>query len=409
MDVKTSFLNGVIEEEVYIEQPEGFTFHGSNSHACQLKKALYGLKQALRAWYSKIDSYLQRLGITKSDVDSNLYFKVVGNIPLILVLYVDDLFLTGDENQIAQCKRELTSEFEMKDLGLMHYFLGLEMWQRSDEILLSQGKYTVDVLCRFGMMNCKSITKPMLSNLKKIHETTFGIDPVDSTMYKQLIGSLLHLVHMRPDICFAISALSQFMLDPRYVHWVVAKHVLKYLCGVIGYGLRYTSVGGVRLSSYIDSDCVGSAVDQKNASRYFFSMGSAMISWSSRKQSSITLSTVEAEYITASDASKEAICLCKLLAGLFGDVLETTIIHCDNQSCVKLSKKPIFHDRSKNIEMQYHYLQVMVHKGAIRLQYILTNVKIDDVFTKPLFAVKFVYFRDKLSMAENASLAEREC
>ena len=125
MDVKIAFLNGVIEEEVYIEQPEGFLVHVSDSHVCRLKKALYGLKEPLRAWHSRIDCYLYRLGFTKSEADSNLYFKVVGNLPLILVLYVDDLFLTGDEHQIARCKRELTYELEMKDLGLMHYFLGL--------------------------------------------------------------------------------------------------------------------------------------------------------------------------------------------------------------------------------------------------------------------------------------------
>ena len=191
MDVKTAFLNGVIKEEVYIEQPEGFVVHDSDSHVCRLKKALYGLKQAPRAWYSRIDSYLQRLGFTKSEADFNLYFKVVGNLPLILVLYVDDLFLTGDEHQIARCKRELTSEFEMKDLGPMHYFLGLEVWQRTDEIFLSQGKYTVDILKRFGMMDCKSMTTPMVANLKKLHETASCSDSVDSTMYRQLIGSLL--------------------------------------------------------------------------------------------------------------------------------------------------------------------------------------------------------------------------
>ena len=120
--MKTAFLNGIIEEEVYIEQLEGFIVHGADTHVCRLKKALYGLKQALGAWYSRIDSYLQRVGFTNSDADSNLYFKVVGNLPLILVFYVDDLFLIGDEHQIARCKRELTSEFETKDLGLMHYF-----------------------------------------------------------------------------------------------------------------------------------------------------------------------------------------------------------------------------------------------------------------------------------------------
>ena len=155
------------------------------------------------------------------------------------------------------------------------------------------------------------------------------------------------------------------MTDHRHVHWIAAKHVLRYLHGKIGYGLRYTSVGGVRLSGYTNSDWANSAVDRKSTSGYCFSMGSAMISWSSRKQSSVALSTAKAEYIAASDVGEEAIWLRKLLAGLFGDVLETTVIQCNNQSCVKLSKNLVFHDRSKHIEMWYHYLRDMVQKGAI--------------------------------------------
>jgi hypothetical protein len=195
MDVKTTFLNGVIEEEVYIEQPQGFVIHGKESHVCKLKKALYGLKQAPRAWYARIDGYLMSLGFTKSDVDPNLYYKVENGFPLILVLYVDDLFLTGDEKLIVGCKRELASEFEMKDLGLMHYFLGLEVWQRSDEIFLSQGKYIVEILQRFGMMDCKSMATPMMINLKLLSDSSS--DLVDPTMYRQLIGSLMYLVNTR--------------------------------------------------------------------------------------------------------------------------------------------------------------------------------------------------------------------
>jgi hypothetical protein len=146
MDVKTAFLNGVIEEEVYIKQPQGFVIHGTESHVCKLKKALYRLKQAPKAWYARIDSYLMSLGFTKRVVDPNLYYKVEDGFSLILVMYVDDMFLIGDEKLIVGCKRELTSKFEMKDLGLMHYFLGLEVWQRPDEIFLSQGKYTVETL-----------------------------------------------------------------------------------------------------------------------------------------------------------------------------------------------------------------------------------------------------------------------
>ena len=173
MDVKTAFLNGVIEEEVYLEHPDCFVIHGKESHVCRLKNSLYGLKQAPRAWYARIDGYLVNLGFTKSDIDPNLYYKVVDGESLNLVLYVDDLFLIGAKKLIAWCKRELTYELEMKDLGLMHYFLGLEVWQRADEIFLSQGKYTIDILRRFGMMDYKSMAAPMTMNLK------LSVDVVD--------------------------------------------------------------------------------------------------------------------------------------------------------------------------------------------------------------------------------------
>jgi hypothetical protein len=177
------------------------------------------------------------LDFSKSTADPNQYFKVIENHSLILVLYIDDLFLTGEEQLIAQCKRELTSEFEVKDIGLLHYFLGLEVWQRSDEIFLSQGKYTVDILRRFGMLDCKSMSTPMVSNLRKLHESDSGSNLVDPSLYRQLIGPLMYLIHTRPDICFAVSALSQFMSEPRHKHWNASKQILRYLRGSIAYGL----------------------------------------------------------------------------------------------------------------------------------------------------------------------------
>jgi hypothetical protein len=152
MDVKMALLNGVIEEEVYIEQPQGFEVEDKKTHVYKLKKALYRLKQAPRDWYGRIDSFLTSLGFTKSKVDSNLYFKVMNDEPVILFLYVDDLFLTEEENLITKCKKKLVAEFEMKDLGLMHYFLGLEVWQSPERIFLNQGKYAVEILKRFDML-----------------------------------------------------------------------------------------------------------------------------------------------------------------------------------------------------------------------------------------------------------------
>jgi hypothetical protein len=184
-----------------------------------------------------MDGFLMSLGFSKSVVDPNLYYHIVGDECLILVLYVDDLFLTSSERLIVECKRALTSDFEMKDLGMMDYFLGLEVWQRTDEIFLSQGKYTVEILKKCGMTECKSTPTPMVIDLKKMNDTSIDSGEIDP----QLIGSLMYLVNTRPDICYAMNVLSQFMSQPRQTHWIATKHVLRYLRGTVGYDLRYAS------------------------------------------------------------------------------------------------------------------------------------------------------------------------
>ena len=213
MDVKTAFLHGAIKEEVYVEQPLGFEVQDRNTHVYRLKKALYGLKQAPRSWYERIDSYLMKPGFTHSNADSNLYLKVDREKPLILVLYVDDLFLTGADPLIHQCKRELAAEFEMKDLGLMHYFLVLEVWQGPGEIFLSQGKYIVKLLERFSMVDCKSGSTPMELNFKKLSGRAAGPVLANPTEYLQLVGALMFLVNTRPDVGCAVNTSSQHMVD----------------------------------------------------------------------------------------------------------------------------------------------------------------------------------------------------
>jgi hypothetical protein len=264
IDVKTTFLNGEIEDEFYIEQLEGFVIHDDKSHVCRLKKSMYGLKQAPRAWYEKTDGFLMSLGFNKSVADPNLYYHIVGDECPILVLYVDDLFLTGSERLIVECKRALTSEFEMKDLGMMHYFLGLEAWQRTDEIFLNQGKYAVEILKKFGMTDWKSMPTPMVMDLKKMNKSSTDSGEIDRHLYRQLIGSLMYQVNTRPDICYEVNVLSQFMSHLRQTHWIATKHVLRYLRGIVGYGLRYASSVDMRLQGYADADWAGSAVDQKS-------------------------------------------------------------------------------------------------------------------------------------------------
>eukprot|EP00253_Pinus_taeda_P020682 PITA_20682 len=370
MDVKTAFLNGFIQKEVYIEQPQGFEVHGKESHVCRLKKTPYGLKQAPRAWYSRIDTYLQQLGFTKSEADQNLYFIVVGEELLIVVLYVDDFIITGAERLIEGCKRDLASEFEMKDIGLMHYFLGLEVRQEEGHFFLGQGKYIVDIFNEFHMEDCKPMPTPMITNWKKLHASDSEL--VDPTLYRQLIGCLMFLVNTRLDICFAVNTMSQFM-------W------------------------------YTDSDWVGCASNRKSTSRCCFGLGSTVISWINRKQQSVALSLAKAKYMATSLASCEAIWLRKMLFGLFGQALRPSVIYCDNQSCIKLAENPVFHDRSKHIEIKYHFIRDYVQKGAVKLECISTNEQVADIFTKALPQGKHVYFRDKMGVVRNTFLGKREC
>jgi hypothetical protein len=328
-----------------------------------------------------MDGFLMSLGFSKSVVDPNLYYYIVGDESLILVTYSGSL--------VVGYKQALTSDFEMKDLGMMHYFLGQEVWQRTDEIFLSQGKYTVGILKKFSMTECKSMPTPMVMDLKKMNDDDSDeIDP-------QLIGSLMYLVNTRPDICYAVNVLSQFMSQSRQTHWIAAKHVLRYLRGTVGYGLRYASSVDLSLQGYVD--WAGSAVDRKSTSGCCFTLGSAMVSWCSRKQSSVALSTTEAEYIALSVAVREAVWLRKLLTDLFDHEMDPIIIHCDNQSCVKLSENPVFHDRSKHIEIKYHYIRDMVQRKAVHVQYLPTHEQIADIFTKPLAKTKFEYFRERLA------------
>jgi hypothetical protein len=396
MDVKTTFLNGVIEEKVYIEQPRGFEVEDRKTHVCRLKKALYRLKQAPRAWYGRIDSFLTSLGFTKTKVDHNLYFKVMNDESVILLLYVDDLFLTGEEKLITDCKKKLVAEFEMKDLGLMHYFLGLEVWKSPRKIFLNQGKYAAEILKRFDMLECKAMNTPMETNLKLMVDTSLEL--VDATLYRHIIGSLMYLTNTRLDICFAVNTLSQYLVEPKHVHLVVAKHVMKYLKDTLDYGLYYIGDHEFKMYSYTDSDWARSASDKNSTLGCCFSLGSAMTSWQSKKQSNITLSATEVEYIVACSASCEAIWLWKLLTGLFDLEMEATVILCDNQSCIKMMENPVFHDNSKYMEIWYHYIHDMVQRGAVKLQYVGTDEHDSGVLTKPLSHVKFEYFRDKLGV-----------
>jgi hypothetical protein len=231
---------------------------------------------------------------------------------------------------------------------------------------------------------------PMETKLKLLVDTSSEL--VDATLYRKIIGSLMDLINTRLDICFFVNTLSQYLVEPRHVHLVAANHVMRYLNGMLDYGLCYTGDHDFKLFGYADSDWVGSASNRNNTSGCCFSPESAMTSWKRKKKSSISLSTAEEECIVACSASCEAIWLQNLLSGLFDLEMEAIVILCDNQSCIKMMENPMFHDKSNHIDIQYHYIGDMVQRGDGRLQYDGTDEQIEDVLTTPLSHVKFEYF-----------------
>ena len=295
----------------------------------------------------------------------------------------------------------------MKDLGLLHYFLGLEIWQRKRELFVSQGKYAWEILEKFHMQGCKPIDTPLPDGWRK--EDATSAEVVDATVYRQLVGSLMYLVNKRPDICYAVNQLSQVMVKPTKLFWKVDRHVLRYLRDTSGYGLWYRQSDEVKLHGFMDADWAGSPMDRKSTSGGIFSIGSTTVSWYNRKQRSMALSSVEAEYMAASLAACEVIWMRKILVGLFSSHLDLTVIYSDNQSCIKLSVNPVFHDRSKHIDISYHHIRDCVQRKIMLLSYIPVEDQDANILTKALTRSKFEYHRNKIGVADNSYLVEREC
>ena len=403
MDVKSAFLNGELQEEVYMTQPPGFKVAGSEPKVCRLQKAIYGLKQAPRAWYIKIDQYLVNQGFQRSPSDSNLYIKHSGNDILFLVVYVDDLIITGNsEHLISEIKQDLCRTFDMTDLGLLHYCLGIEVWQTDNSIFLSQSKYARNLLDRFRMQDCKPASTPMETGLKLSAQS--DSPPVDETLFRQLVGSLIYLTTTRPDLSFAVSYISRFMSNPKTDHWIAAKRVLRYVHGTSDYGLLYTRSTTPQLSGFTDSDWAGSVDDRKSTSGYVFSIGSAAITWTSKKQQAHALSSTEAEYRGAVKAACEAVWLRQMLADMHISQAGPTSLFSDNQAVLKLAKNPVFHERTKHIELHCHYIRQLVEDGSIQLLYVPTSEQPADIFTKPLGPDKFVKFRGSIGVVNRLSI-----
>eukprot|EP00253_Pinus_taeda_P018807 PITA_18807 len=343
MDVKSAFLNRVLKEEVYVEQPLGYEVDGQEHKVFKLKKDLYRLKQAPRAWYSRIDAYLIKNGFDKCDGEPTLYIK---------------------ENDVDQSE---------------------------NGVFISQNKYVEAVLKRFNMQNSEAAVTPTVVGLKLTKED--NNKHFDPKLYKSIVGSLMYLTATRPDVMHAVSLISIFMERSKETHWQEAKRILRYVNGTKGFGILYSSSKSFVLTGYIDSDWAGSVDDRKSTSGYVFHMGSGAISWASKKKPVVFLSTAEAEYVAATAAACQAMWLRRVLRDLCHEQENGTTIYCDNSSAITLSKNSAFHKRTKHIDTRFHFIRELVNNGEIVLQHCRTEDQLADILTKPLTKKSFDNFR----------------
>lgn len=400
LDVKSAFLHGELKEDVYVTQPEGFLVKGEEEKVYKLKKALYGLKQAPRAWYSRIEAYFLKEDFERCPSEHTLFTKSKEGKFIIVSLYVDDLIFTGNDKRFCdEFKNSMMLEFEMTDLGKMKYFLGVEVKQCQDGIFICQRKYAKEVLVRFGMEESNSVKNPIVPGTK-LHKDEGG-ERVDETMFKQLVGSLMYLTVTRPDLMFGVCLLSRFMSSPRVSHWLAAKRILRYLKGTTRLGIFYRSgEKNMNLVGYTDSDYAGDLNDRRSTSGFAFLVAAGAVSWASKKQPVVALSTTEAEYIAAASCACQCVWLRRVLEKIGFEEKTETVIKCDNSSAIQLSKHPVFHGKSKHIEVRFHYLRDLVNDGIVKLSYVPTEDQVADIFTKPLKLEQFEKLRGMLGVTE---------
>jgi hypothetical protein len=397
MDVVTAFLSGLIKEDIYLEIPEGFEEYGNPTKVLKLNRALYGLKQAPRVWYERIDTWLRNQGLIRSKNDPNLYFYTnsQGQYTIVL-LYVDDLLVTGDnDSMIKTIQQALLENFEMTDLGEAKQYLGVEFEYHSSGIYIHQRAYILNLLKRFNMETCKPSPLSMDPGcqLSKTMETK----PVDLQFYRSLVGSLIYVTNTRLDVCYAISSVSRFMDAPEEAHLQAAKQILRYLKGTIDFALHMKSWGEEGVYSFADADWGRDLDTRRSTSGLLHKFGESTIHWSSKLQPCVSLSTTEAEYRVLIGASKDILYLRHLLEEIGFTPYGATPLYSDNQSCIRLAGNPVLHERTKHIEIQQHFIREKVQSEEIDVDFIPT-AKQANFLTKPLPYTQFVTNRNCTSI-----------
>lgn len=328
LDVKNAFLHGDLHEEIYMTPPPGLS--RPPRYVCRLRKALYGLKQAPRAWFEKFRSTILQQGFFQSQHDSAMFVQSSSRGRVIILLYVDDMIITGDDLEgIDNIKQYLYIQFEMKDLGLLRYFLGIEVDYRSNGLFLSQVKYAFDILAHTGLTDNKTNDTPIELNLKL--RPTDGTLLPDPTLYRQLVGSLNYLTITRPDISYAVHLVSQFMAAPRSCHFAAVLCILRYIKNTLHHGLLLSSSFTPIIRAFSDADWAGDPIDRHSTTGFCLFLGNSLISWKSKKQTVVARSSTEAEYRALAQTTSEIVWLRWLLADMGVHISSPTPLYYDSQ------------------------------------------------------------------------------
>ncbi|MCH79973.1 retrovirus-related Pol polyprotein from transposon TNT 1-94 [Trifolium medium] len=396
LDVNNAFLHEDLNEEVYMSLPPGYGNSDPNK-VCKLNKSLYGLKQASRQWHAKLSSALLSLGYVQSQADYSLYTKHIDHNFTALLVYVDDIVLTGNSiEEIRNVKSFLDTKFRIKDLGQLRYFLGLEIARSTSGIFLNQRKYVLELLEDTGFLGAKPISTPFDPSTKL--SSTDGVPLDDPSSFRRLIGRLLYLTNTRPDISFSVQHLSQYVANPFVSHYQAATRILRYLKAVPAKGILFSSSSSLKLHGFADSDWARCPDTRKSVTGYCVLLGNSLISWRSKKQNTVSRSSTEAEYRALASLT----CEIQWLSYLFHDFniqfSQPASLYCDSKSAIYLAHNPTFHERSKYIELDCHVIREKLQSKLIHLFPVPSSSQLADVFTKPLHSPSFCSLLSKLGL-----------
>lgn len=399
LDVHNAFLNGDLTEQVFMTQPPGFVDPDHPDHVCLLSKALYGLKQSSRAWFTKLSSVLLTLGFIASNYDPSLFTSHSHDHTTMILIYVDDILITGSNpSHIQKCISHLQNTFSLKDLGPLSYFLGIEVHKSNQGIRLTQAKYLQDLLLRSNMDSAKPAPTPMPANSTLSQADSPPFD--NPHQYRSIVGALQYATITRPDLSFAVNKVSQFMHAPTTNHWSAVKRILRYIRGTITHGTTIISDSSHTLHAYSDADWAGSLDDRRSTSGYCIYLGRNLISWSAKKQPTVSRSSTEAEYRSLAITCAEILWLQYLLQELHLPLTSPPTLWCDNLGATFLAANPMFHARTKHIEIDYHFVRERVASKELNVRFLCSNDQLADIMTKPLPTARFQFLKSKLTVTD---------